>query len=321
MLRINLLPPYIYDDLKRRNYMFVGGAICVAVIVGCGFWWMTAKGVQEEAQKRNEEAKTQKEKYDAEVAAIEKVKQGAADTQAKSDFVNNSRTFNDSWAKVYEDVRAMTAPKVVLNSMRLTSASNVELQGFAPNELEVARWWMELRKSPYFAQVQFDLPAHPYPPTGGGATGGGAAMAMGGGGGMSGGGGQAAMMQAMMSGGRGSGGFASMGGGGFGGGGGAARSNANVGPTELEGRPGISFVGHLVLAKPLADGKPAPAWGNASRGGGGGGGGMSGGISGGSQGAMMSMMMGGGGGGGTRGSSPPAATSGGGGKGKAGAED
>ena len=309
MLRINLLPPYIYDDLKRRNYMFVGGAICVAVVVGCGFWWMNAKKVQEEANTRNEEAKTQKAKYDTEVTTIEGIKKGAADTQAKSDFVNNSRTYNDSWAKVYEDIRAMTAPKVVLNSMRLTSATNVEIQGFAPNELEVARWWMELRKSPYFAQVQFDLPSHPYPPTGGGNTGGGATMTMGGGGmsgGMGGGAGQAAMMQAMMGGGR-----AGMGGGGFGGGGGAARSNANVGPTELEGRPGISFVGHLILTKPLADGKSAPSWGNAGGGNSGGGfGGMSGGMSmgggGGSQAAMMSMMSGagrgaGGGGGASKG--------------------
>ena len=315
MLRINLLPPYIYDDLKKRNYVIFGGAVSLVVILACGFLLMNAKAAQETAQKASDEAKTQKEKYDLEVTSIEKVKLGAAATQAKSDFVNDTRTYNDAWAMVYENMRAMTTPVVVLNSMRLTSSSNLEILGFAPTELDVARWWMELRKSPDFAQVQFDLPAHPYPATGG--TGTPATVAMGGGGAMSGmgggpAGGSAGMMAAMMGGG---------GGRGMGGGGGGARSNASVGPTELEGRPGIAFAGHLILAKPLAGGKAIPAWGSARGGSGGGGmmGGMSGGAMGGGQAAMMSMM-----GGGARSNAASSGTSAApvsSGKGKAGAED
>ena len=305
MLRINLLPPYIYDDIKKRNYMFVAAAIVLLAIVGCGFVYMNAKAQEKIATDRLAEAKTQKEAFDGLEANIKSIQATAATVQAKSDFVATARTYNDAWPKVYEDVRGMTSPKIVLNSMRLTSPTVVEVVGYAPTELDVAQWWMELRKSDKFEQVQFDLPTHPYPPTG--ATGGtGASMANfggapAGGGGMSGAGQGQAMMAAMMGGGRP---------GGMGGGGGttARRSaNANVGPTELEGRPGIAFAGRMTLKTAFADGKGTPAW-PAGGAGGGTGGGMSG-MMGGGMSGMMSGMSGGAGrsaGGGAALSSTPA---------------
>jgi hypothetical protein len=302
MLRINLLPPYIYDDIKKRNYMLVAAAIVLLAMVGCGFVYMGAKAQEKAAADRLAEAKTQKETHDSLEANIKSIQAAAAADQSKSDFVANARTFNDAWPKMYEDLRGMTSPKVVLNSMRLTSPTVVEVVGYAPTELDVAQWWMELRKSDKFEQVQFDLPTHPYPPTG--ATGGtGASMANfggapAGGGGMSGGNMGSAMMAAMMSG----GGRPNMGGGG---GGTTARrsANANVGPTELEGRPGIAFAGRMTLKKAFADGKGTPAWpaGGAAGGTGGGGmmgGGMSGMMSGGMSGMMSGGMSGAGGGGG-----------------------
>lgn len=295
MLRINLLPPYIYDNIKKRNYMFVAAAIVLLAIVGCGFFYMNAKAQEKVASDRLAEAKTQKEKYDALEAKIKSIQATAAAVQAKSDFVASARGYNDGWPKMYEDLRGMTSPKVVLNSMRLTSPTSVEVVGYAPTELDVAQWWMELRKSDKFEQVQFDLPTHPYPPSG--ASGGtGASMANfggapAGGGGMSGAGQGQAMMAAMMSG-RGGGGMGGMGGGG----GTTARrsANANVGPTELEGRPGIAFAGRMTLKKAFADGKGTPTWpaGGATSGTGGGMGGM---MSGGMSGMMGSGgMMGGG---------------------------
>jgi hypothetical protein len=99
-----------------------------------------------------------------------------------------------------------------------------------------------------------------------------------------------------------------MGGGGARPGGGA--NSQNVGPTELEGRPGLGFVAMAVLKEPVAKGIPAPSWPTGSGGGAGGAGGMRmpggagmppmGGAPMGTPGGSMGGMSGGSGGGGSK---------------------
>lgn len=295
MLRINLLPPYIYDDQKKKTWIAVMGLVCLGAIGAGAFMVMQANAAKDEAQKLNDTAKELQGTHDGLVTKIKGVEDKVAVTKQKRDFVADSRTYNTAWPGLYEEIRNLTSSKVVLDSMRMTTADTVQITGFSPTELDVAQWWAELKKHPKFSLVQFDLPAHPFPGTGG--TGNNASLATFGGGAgggaknipgpfsATGGGGGAptgmAAMSGMMMGGMGRGGATGGGGGG---------GNTQVGPTVLEGRPGIAFVGRITLVKQFADGKPVPAW--PARGGSSGGSGGFGG--GGAGGAMSSMMTGGG---------------------------
>jgi len=293
MLRINLLPPYVFDDQKKRNVMILWGACtAVAAIVGV-LWIQTSKSAADKAETENTEAKTQLDTYNSKETAIKTEKDRVAVIRTRQEFVKNAMTYNDAWPKAFEEIRNLTSPKVVLDKMVIAGGNVVEITGFAPTELDVARWWMELRKSDLFEKVNFDLPPHPYPGTGGtGATAQTTGFAGAGAGipGMPGGmgGGMSGMPPGAMGGGMGS-----MMGAGAGGG-----ANGKAGNGVLEGRPGLIFAGHLVLKKPFNDGKTAPAWGTSSGGAGGGGGGMAGMMGGGFSGGPSGGASGSGGGGG-----------------------
>ncbi|MCX6381988.1 MAG: hypothetical protein NT023_21350 [Armatimonadetes bacterium] len=283
MLRINLLPPYVFDDQKKRNVMILWGSLTVVAAVAGVLWIQTSKAAADKSEEDNKVALDFQTQYTTTDNKIKTVKDAVAVTKSKQEFVLNATTYNSAWSKVYEDIRNLTSSKVVLDKLILSSPTTVDVTGFAPTELDVARWWTELRKSELFEKVNFELPPHPYPPTGGA---GGAASPMtasfpSGAGNPMAGGGMGGAMSGMM----GRGGPSGMAGGGAG-----AAGGGKAGEGLLEGRPGLVFTAKFVLRKAFAEGKSAPSWpagGGAPAGGGGGMSGMMGG------GGMSGMMSGG----------------------------
>jgi len=307
MLRINLLPPYIYDKQKKLPFI-VGSLLLIPITLALLFFMFTAANAAlEAANKRKSDALTQQEQYNKYVQDGKKEDDAVAATKAKQTFIASAIKYNEAWPEVYTSMRDVTSPKVLLKTMYIgDDHKTINFTGFCENEEDLVRWWMFLREQKnMYTDVHFRLPEHPWPPkaenTGGG--GGGAAMSMMGGGmpgmsggmpGMGGSGGAPTALGnrrgAMMGGSAGPGTFGGSGGG---------NSDA-IGPEEIEGRKGIKFSAFATLKQALANGIPTPTWatGGAAAGGGGptsmpsGMGGMMGGSGG---------MMGGSGGGTTRG--------------------
>ena len=316
MLRINLLPPYIYDKQKKYPWI-VGSLALIPLTVGLLVWrYQVVQADLDIQNKRKEEAQTQQTQYNKLVQDIKAEDDAVAVTRSKQQFVSNAIKYNEAWPQVYAAMRDVTSPKVLLKSMYVSDdRKSINFTGFCQYEEDLVRWWMYLRQQTnMYTDVHFRLPEHPYPPKadnngGGGGTGG---LNMGG---MSGGpmagspgmGGASPMagnpnMGAPMAGSPGMGGMGGlagvgspgMGGGSFGGGGG--NSDA-VGDDYIEGRKGIKFTAFATLKQPLANGIPTPTWatgggGSAPSGGapmGSFGGGMGG------SGGMMGMTSGGGG--------------------------
>ena len=307
MLRINLLPPYIYDKQKKIKWIAAAVILPIVTAVAMVLWGQSAQAALDDQNKRKTEALTQQEQYTKYVQDIKKEKDTVAATQAKQEFVSNAKTYNAAWPHVYTAMRDFTSPKVLLKSMYVSDdRTSINFTGFCQAEEDLVRWWMFLRQQgDFYSDIHFRLPEHPYPPkadttAGAGGPGGIGAKMPGMGGSMGGSpsamGGMGAPGMAGMgaSGGPGGGGGTSS----FGGGGGSSDA---VGEEEIEGRKGIKFSATATLKKPLAGGIPTPTWATAG-----------GAASGGGSGPMGGGMGGGRGGSGGPGamSGPPAGSSG-----------
>jgi hypothetical protein len=318
MLRINLLPPYIFDKQKKVQLAIVWGVVAAAAIALFVIWSSGVAGRLDEEKKKLADATDAKTQYDNVESQITDVNNKVAVTKSKQTFIADAKKSNDSWPAVYEQMRDVTSPLILLESLAIDPGNHkaLDFAGFAKDELTIARWWMTLRNAKdRFDSVSFNLPTHPYVPANaqggaggfgqmgrfGGPMGGGRGFGGGSGmppgmmsgsmpPGMSGGSGMPPMAMAgrpgmMTPGGSGMGGFGGSGMGGFRGGMGGG-NNANVGPAEIEGRPGLNFTGVAMVKDTLAP-PMAPTWpAGGGRGGAVGMGGMMGGG--------MPAMMGGG---------------------------
>ncbi len=272
MLRINLLPPYIYDKQKKNRLWVIWGAI-VAIAAGLFlFWFITLNkqlSDQKDLQAKAEGLKSDNDKVQSDIRQEHDRRKQIEDRQT---FIANAQKYNDSWPAALEMMRDVTTNNILLKSMAFDATrKNVSFTGFAKSEADIVKWWMYLRNnyagpdaSLPFDNVSFSLPKHPYPPAGTAAAGG--SGLQGGFGGSAGGSGNSAgvagVSVASNSGGGGFGGGKDRGA--FGGGPGGGGTDSAVGPGVIEGRPGINFTASVVLKKPLADGMPTPAWGGGA---------------------------------------------------------
>jgi hypothetical protein len=291
MLRINLLPPYIYDKQKKIKWVVGSVAIFAATLIGLLAWGNSINKVLDEETVKKDEAHKQLDLFNDASQKIKAEEAKQADTKKKKDFVETSQQYNESWPTTFLAMRDLTSKNILLKSLTVNSdRQTLAFTGWARDEGLIVRWWMDLKNSGLFSSVFFNLPPHPHEPSapvttassgpiGGGGFGDTGAGSGGGFGGNRSSGGltPASVGQNITGGGAGSGGgFGGKGGpvgvGGAGGGGGSSDS----GPEVIEGRPGIRFTATATLVKPLPGGATVPTWGSGGGSSGGGGGGFGG---------------------------------------------
>ena len=275
MLRINLLPPYIYEGQKKKVYLFGAIGIAAAALAALVLWNGAVLSKLKEAENQKETSASLLATWTELDGKITSEHALVAKTKAKMTFVDNSKLYNDSWPGAYEQARDVTDRTVLLHSMNIgPDRRTLSLAGFCQYEPDLVRWWMFLRGTQLYNSVHISLPAHPFSPNeplavGGGGTPGGAGFGGGGFGGAGGARGPGGPPAGSFGGGGGFGGggkFANLGGGGGGGNVAAATDD------EIEGRKGINFNAVAVLKTALLGGATPPVWpsdGSAASGGGG----------------------------------------------------
>ena len=266
MLRINLLPPYIYDKQKKIRLIGIWATIVAAALIGFLFVFVTLNKTLAEDKEQQTKAEGLRADFEKVESDITKEKQARAEIERRQVFIASAQKYNDSWSAAFEMMRDVTANNILLKSMAIDKTrKTISFTGFAKTEEDIVRWWEYLRNNYAgpdatlpFDNVSFSLPGHPYPSKGSAAAGG--APGSGGFGGPRGGLPSMTGIGSPSSGGPGSGGFGGGSGGGFGGGSGGGGNDTTVGPGSIEGRPGINFTASVVLKKALAEGMPVPAW-------------------------------------------------------------
>ncbi|MCW3096615.1 MAG: hypothetical protein JWL77_2233, partial [Chthonomonadaceae bacterium] len=105
MLRINLLPPYIYDKQKKVKLAILWAAIVAAALGAFLLWFVTlntALTAQKAQQATHEDLKGQ---YDAVESNISKEKQARAEIEKRQVFIADAQKYNDSWPAAFETMR------------------------------------------------------------------------------------------------------------------------------------------------------------------------------------------------------------------------
>lgn len=305
MLRINLLPPYIYEGAKRRNAIVLWSVIVLLVIGGAVFGKVQ---LDKKAQQiKNDTAALQPQQAEAKQtqAKADAINTEIASLKAKADFVRDALRYDtDTYPSLFNNVRDYTISRVLYSSV-IPANQTVTCSAYAPSLADVGHYLLAMERNPKITNVSIALntiPSFPVTPaassqastgmTGpmagmeGPGMGGsmmGSAPLMGGMAGMGGSmmGGMPGMGGSMM------GGMAGMGGrmAGFGGGGQQTASTP-----RLPGGIGHDFTATLTLVNPVPAAPVYPPAGGAGQAAGGFGGMM--GPMGGSGMGSMSMPMG-----------------------------
>lgn len=275
MLRINLLPPYIYDKQKKVKWVVGSVVIFAATLIGLLAWANSINQQLAVETDRKNVAHTKQDEFNQVSTQIKAEQDKVAATKAKQEFVKSAKEYNASWPATFELMRDVTSPSILLKSLSVQDRQMLAFNGWSGSEENIVRWWMDLRNSGLFSTVFFTLPEHPYEPPQaaangpGGVPGGGAGFFPGGPGGPGGGkfggssGGGPSFLSAS-SGAAGGGSFGGFGGGrkggGFPGAGGGGGNSGTTSEEEIEGRKGINFTATAVLKDPIPGGKTAPTW-------------------------------------------------------------
>jgi hypothetical protein len=276
MLRINLLPPYIYEGSKRRNVYVLWVVLLLAAVGGLIYWKVQLSNEAERiAQATRDLEPTAKKADDTQTKATNLIASNAA-LKAKADFVRNSNTHDrETYQNVLGGINNYTITRVLYSSV-VPAGQTVQLAAYAPSLSDVGHYMMAMEKNPQVVNVSIAMNSIPSFPLqeapaarqqigfqgfGGGGGGGGPAA------------GQMTGPTSMMASGQGA--LRGRRGGDAGAGAGGAQQVAQG--NRPPGGGGHDFTVTLALKNPIP---PAPSYGGGGGGVGGGGGGIPGGTAG-----------------------------------------
>ncbi|MGC8667600.1 MAG: PilN domain-containing protein [Chthonomonadales bacterium] len=164
MLRINLLPPYIYEGAKRRNAIVLWSVIVALVIGGAVFGKVQldkkAQQIKEDTaalQPQQAEAKQTQAKADA-------INTEIASLKAKADFVRDALHYDvDTYPTLFNNVRDYTISRVLYSSV-IPANQTITCSAYAPSLADVGHYLLAMERNPKITNVSIALntiPAFP----------------------------------------------------------------------------------------------------------------------------------------------------------------
>ncbi len=167
MLRINLLPPYIYEGSKRRNVMVLWVVILLAVIGGFVFAKMQIDNQTAALVQEKDRLTPDADKADRLQAQANTINSESAAIREKRDFVKNARLHNSStYQPVVYNIRDYTMKGVLYYSL-IPSGQTVSLDAYAGSLAQIGHYLMWMEHNPAISQVAISLsglPTFPVPP-------------------------------------------------------------------------------------------------------------------------------------------------------------
>ena len=171
MIKINLLPPNIFEARAVKRLMVVFGVIALVIIVACAAWTMKissdtrAMAAQaDDVQRLSEQAAGIRAQADGERARI-------APMDQKRQFFEAVWDYNSKYPDLYEDLAKFTYAKVTYSQLT-PSSGTLQLQAVAPTLSDAGRYLLNLYRATHiFSSVSISaVPG--YPPQAGAGGGG-----------------------------------------------------------------------------------------------------------------------------------------------------
>jgi len=167
MLRINLLPPYIYEGAKRRNVTILWVVIILAVIGGFVFGKIQIDNQTAALVAEKERLTPDADKADRLQAEADRIRQESQAIRDKRDFVKNARLHNSTtYQPVVYNIRDYTIKDVLYYSLQ-PAGQTVTLTAYAPSLAKVGHYLMWMEHNPNISHVDISLtglPTFPVPP-------------------------------------------------------------------------------------------------------------------------------------------------------------
>lgn len=156
MLKINLLPPYIWEKRKVRQAAFLFGVLFLAVLAGMVAWYVTLQnrerdlGIQvAEMEQRANEVRQLEAQLQAEKSKIPAI-------QAKVAFIEGVMEYNTLYPKLYEELAKYTYNRIVYTSVE-PSSNQLKIAAHARSVGDCGRYLLNMyRASHIFTQVGID---------------------------------------------------------------------------------------------------------------------------------------------------------------------
>lgn len=168
MLKINLLPPYIYERRKARQAAFLFAILVVAVAAGMVTWifMLNRKEADLRAQlaimnERKAQVEALENTIKAEEAKIPPIKD-------RMDYFNAVMQYNTAYPKLYEELAKYTYERVLYRSIQPTSDS-LEISAHARTIGDCGRYLLNIYRARHlFSNVTISsVPGYPNNPNAG----------------------------------------------------------------------------------------------------------------------------------------------------------
>src|SRR5947209_7847687 len=118
MLKINLLPPYIYEGKTRKTWV-AAWVVAVAAVVGGMLFWQSKLNAQVlEINSKKDAISAKATEADNLKTQADKINAESAGIRAKNDFVKGAIAHNTTaYPTVYNNVAEYTLNRVVLSAV------------------------------------------------------------------------------------------------------------------------------------------------------------------------------------------------------------
>lgn len=167
MLKINLLPPYIYEGSKRTKVLVFWIFLWIVVVGGFVYWRMMQSAQAEDYRRQTAELTAranQADQMQAEATRIENESQGV---RTKYTFVRDARAHNQTtYQTVAAAVREYTIRNVLYSSLE-PAGNTVGISAYAPDLASVGRYMMYMERNPSITNVHValnNIPSFPVQP-------------------------------------------------------------------------------------------------------------------------------------------------------------
>ncbi len=144
MLRINLLPPYIYEGNKRRNVTIVWIALIAIVIGGMVFAKLQVDAATEARRQETEALRPNADLADRLKAEASSIQARNAVTKGKWTFVTTAMEHTTAtYPPLFEDIRNWTIQRVLYRSV-IPEGQQVTINAHAPSLREVGHYMLAM---------------------------------------------------------------------------------------------------------------------------------------------------------------------------------